>query len=182
MALKQTSIRSGCVNPESLTDAYRLHRIILDVAPCYLSISPLDVEHLELVYGFDLEAPANRDEIVLEAARSGDSPLASLVNTSRESILDVQPFIGFALTESCDLQAYVEVKTRGRASELVGSTFADEPISVYLTVRRQGPLRGMDDFAAIFGALAGHGERLAEERVIPNVVMPIREAIQGRSF
>jgi hypothetical protein len=178
MALKQTSIRSGSVNPDSLDSAYRLHRMILDVAPCYLSISPLDVDHLELVYGFDLEATTNRDEAVFTALW-GDSPLASLVNTTHESILDAQPFIGFSLTESCDLQAFVEVKTRGRAIEVASGRFAEEPISVYLTVRRQGPLRGVDDFVSIFGALAGHGERLAEERVIPYVVMPIREALMN---
>lgn len=179
MALKQTSIRSGSVNPTSLESAYRLHRMILEVAPCYLSISPLDVDHLELVFGFDLEATGNRDEAVFQALL-GDSPLASLVNLSQETILDAQPFVGFALTETCDLQAYVEVKTRGRTPETGLIRFADEPISVYLTVRRQGPLRGVEDFISVFGALAGHGERLAEERVIPHIVMPIREALLGR--
>jgi hypothetical protein len=179
MALKQTSIRSGWVNPENLEAAYRLHRTILDLAPYYLSISPIDVEHLELVFGFDLDAATNRDEAVF-AALLADSPLASLVSPDQETLLDAQPFVGFSLNASCDLQAFVEVKTRGKTWEVASGRFSEEPISVYLTVRRHGPFRTMDEFASVFGALAGYGERLAEERVIPHVVMPIREALADR--
>ncbi len=176
LALNQTAIRSGWVNPESLEEAYRLHRLILEVAPYFLSISPLDVEYVELVFGFDIEAETNRNEVVFEALL-GDSPLADLVDTGRESVLDVQPFIGFSLTHRCDIQAFVEVKTRTRSREVASGRFAGDPISVYLTVRRCGPFRTIQDFIDSFGTLAGHAERLAEERVIPCVVMPIRERV-----
>jgi hypothetical protein len=179
LALRRTSIRSGWVNPESLEQAYKLHRLILNVAPYFLSISPLDVEFLELVFGFDLQAERNRNEVVFEALLA-DSPLASLVDPNQEALLESQPFIGFALNERCDLQAFVEVKTRTRTSEVAAGRFDDEPISVYLTVRQYGSLKSVDEFPTGFATLAGHIERIAEERVIPNVVMPIREAIMSR--
>ena len=178
-ALTGTAVRSGWVNPLSLEEAYRLHQLILDIAPFFLSISPIDVEYIELVYGFDLDAETNRNEIVFDALL-GNSALAGLVDHDSESILDAQPFLGMCLNDSCDLQAFVEVKTRTRSAEIATGHFDDQPISVYLTVRRYGPLRAIEEFKTTFGTLAGHIERLAEERVLPNIVVPIREAILSR--
>ncbi len=176
MALRQTSIRSGWVNPDGLDTAYRLHRLILEIAPYYLSVSPIDVDYIELVFGFDIRAGVNRNEIVLNALLA-DSPLAALIDEGRESVIDAQPFLGFSLNNGCDLQAFVEIKTRTEASEVASGHYEDEPISVYLTARRQGPLTSIEDFTNSFGMLAGHVERIAEDRVIPHIVLPIREAI-----
>lgn len=177
LALNQTAIRSGWVNPETLEKSYRLHRLLLEVAPYYLSISPIDVEFVELVFGFDIEAETNRNEVVFDAL-IGDSPLRSLVDMERETVLDAQPFVGFSLSSRGDLQAFIEIKTRTRTREVATGRYSNEPISVYLTVRRYGPFRELSSFADAFGTLAGHAERLAEERVIPYVVVPIREAIK----
>ncbi len=176
LALRKTTIRSGCVNPESLEHAYRLHQTILEVSPYFLSISPLDIEFIELVYGFDLQAERNRNEVVF-ATLLADSPLAALVNPHDEAIIESQPFLGFALNSRCDVQAYMEIKTRSRTAEIAAGKFTDEPISVYLTVRQYGSLKTIDDVKSCFGALAGHGERLAEERVLPHIILPLREAI-----
>jgi hypothetical protein len=58
--------------------------------------------------------------------------------------------------------------------------FPSEPISVFLTVRRTAPIAKLEDLPAAMAALAGHAERLAEERVIPSVLVPIRNAILSR--
>lgn len=178
MALDRTAIRSGRVNPPALDEAYRLHRLILETAPWFLSISPLDVDFVELMFGFDLEAERNRNDVVFDALVAG-SPLADLVEPDREPLLEVQPFVGFALNEACTLQAYVEVKTRTRAAEIARGRYESEPISVYLTVRQHGPFSSIEHFTDCFGTLAGHAERLAEERVIPSVVVPLRAQLLG---
>jgi hypothetical protein len=179
MALRRTSIRSGWVNPESLEQAYKLHRLILEISPFFLSISALDVEYIELVFGFDLRAPVNRNEVVFEALVEG-SPLAGLVDLEQESVLEAQPLVGFSLSPSCDHQAFVEVKTRVSAQEVAQGRFEDQPISVYLTVRRYASMGSITELASTFGALAGHAERLAEDRVIPYVIQPIRDALYSR--
>jgi len=179
MALRRTSIRSGWVNPESLDQAYKLHRLILEIAPFFLSISALDVEYIELVFGFDLRASVNRNEVVYDALIAG-SPLAGLVDRDREHLLESQPLIGFSLTESCDHQAFVEVKTRVSAAEVAQGRFEDQPISVYLTVRRYPSMGSITELASSFGALAGYAERLTEDRVIPCVLQPIRDALYMR--
>ena len=176
LALRRTTVRSGVVNPESLEPAYRLHRTVLEIAPYYLSISPLDIEFIELVLGFDLRAERNRNEVVFEALLA-DSPLAALIDPHDDTIIESQPFLGFALNTRCDVQAYVEVKARTRTAEIAAGKFEDEPISVYLTVRQYGSMKTVDDVKNCFGALAGHSERLAEERVLPHVILPLREAI-----
>ncbi|HMN95711.1 MAG TPA: hypothetical protein PKC43_05610 [Phycisphaerales bacterium] len=198
VSLRRTSVRSGWVNPESFEQAYRLHRLLLDTTPYFLSISPLDIDHIELVYGFDFEvAPEiNRDEVVFSALLA-DSPLASLVDRGAETVIDAQPLIGIALAppegsgegapegsaaapgRPAPFTAYVEVKTRARP-ESPATRGEAEPISVYLTVRRLGAIRSLDECAAIFSGLVEHAEHLADSRVVPHVVAPIHAALLGR--
>jgi hypothetical protein len=177
-SLRLTSVRSGWVNPDSPEQAYRLHRLILDTAPYFLSISPLDIDHLELVFGFDLEAGRNRDETVFDALLA-DSPLASLIDRDVESIVDAQPFIGIALDADGATQAFVEVKTRSKPEDVPSSRAEGEPISVYLTVRRVAGLRTLEECATVFASLAEHAERLADQRVVPYVVAPIHRRLMG---
>lgn len=175
LALGRTAVRTGWVNPGSLAEAYRLHRMILELAPFYLSISPLDVEHVELLFGFDVETSRNPHEVVFDALYA-DSPLRGLVDDGREVVVDAQPMIGFTVSRDALVQAFVEVKTRAPTDAILDGRAEGEPISVYLTVRRSGPFRTIEEFRDVFGALAGHAERLAEERVIPSVVAPLLRA------
>ncbi|MGA1266851.1 MAG: hypothetical protein ACO32J_06690 [Phycisphaerales bacterium] len=180
VALRQTSLRSGFVNPADLGDAYRLHRTVLETAPWFLSIRPLDIDHVELVFGFDFEAEGNRDAIIFDALLA-DTPLAGLLERDHDEPLDVQPFIGLHLDRGDGVQAFVEVKTRSRGQDTTQpQRHASEPISVFLTVRRSGPLEKLEDLPRVLAALTGHAERLAEQRVIPSVLIPIRDAILSR--
>ena len=78
LALRRTSIRTGHVNPPAMADAYSFHRLLLDVAPAFLSVSPIDIDFIELLFGFDLECSGNHDEVVYEALFQ-DTPLAGLM-------------------------------------------------------------------------------------------------------
>ncbi|MFO0828950.1 MAG: hypothetical protein U0572_12485 [Phycisphaerales bacterium] len=179
VAMRQTSVRSGAVNPQSLEDAYALHTRILEVAPYYLSISPLDVDSVELVFGFDFETTAPRDEIIFDALLA-DSPLSALVDRQQDALIDVQPGIAISLSESGDLTASFEIKSRSARTDMPTLFGDEEPISVFLSVRRQGPIRTLDDLKTVFASLCGHAERLTEHRVIPHLVVPIRNAILAR--
>ncbi|TVQ53087.1 MAG: hypothetical protein EA377_08810 [Phycisphaerales bacterium] len=176
LSLNGNSIRSGWVNPETVHDAYRLHQLVLELMPFYLTVSPIDVEFIELVFGFDLIAETNRSEVVINALL-GRSPLADLIGGDLETPLDAQPFIGLCLNEDGTRQAFIEVKPRTRAEEIASGHYDAQPISVYLTVRQCGPIRALEELAATFGTLAGYAERLAEERVVPHIVIPLRETI-----
>jgi hypothetical protein len=176
VGLRPRAIASGMVNPNHIEDAYNLHRLVLELSPYYLSLTPLHVEFIELVYGFDLTARENRNNIVLQTLLA-NTPLASLADESMEPLLDVQPRIGFALNEACDLQAFVEVKTRTSAAEAATQVFQDEPISVFLTIRKNGPIQAIEELDSTFDRLAGHIEHIAEHRVVPDIVVPLHQAI-----
>lgn len=179
VALRQTTLRSGVVNPTDLDEAYRLHRRLLEICPYYLSVSPLDFDHLELVFGFDFEAERDRDEIVFEALLA-QSPLAELVDRDRERLVEAQPLLGIALDDDPRMQAFFEVKSRPMRGGGIPGLEGPEPISVYLTVRVSGPIQSIEELPSLLARLAGHGERLVEDRVIPSVLVPIRRAILSR--
>lgn len=175
MALRSTSVRSGVVNPSSVEEGYSLHKQVLELAPTYLSISPLDVDYLELLYGFDLTANGNHDAIVLDALIPG-SPLAALLDIPNTSPIDCQPLIGLSLGKRGDIECYFEVKTRpgnGHPRE----TEAGDAISVYCTLRKFGGIAETKELPGILAKLAKIGEDLVEHRVVPGLIVPIREAI-----
>lgn len=178
LAIRNNNVRAGCVNPESLADAYALHEHILEVAPYFMSISSLDVDFLELLYGFDLSASGNHDQIVFDALIAG-SPLAALLDAPGASIIDCQPLFGLSLGERGEVEADFEIKTRSGARQGGGQRqeARGEPISVYLTLRKYGPVSDMTYLRSVFQMLARFGEDLLESRVVPKMLVPIRNAL-----
>ncbi|MGD9790674.1 MAG: hypothetical protein AB7Q00_12245 [Phycisphaerales bacterium] len=177
LACRAANIRSGCVNPATLAEGYALHKSVLSLAPVYLSVTALDVDYIELMYGFDLAAGGNHDAIVLEALIPG-SPLATLLDVPGAMPIDCQPMIGFALGRPGDLEVHFEVKTRpSPSSQPKDPADGQDPISVYLTLRKFGPVNDVADLPKIFDKLSGIGEELLETRVVPGLLLPIREAI-----
>ena len=73
-------ICSGQVNPETVEAAIEQHRLVLELAPYSLTISPLDCEALDLLFGFDFTYRGNHNQVVAEAL--GSSP-------SMERILEI---------------------------------------------------------------------------------------------
>jgi len=177
LAMRRTSIRTGCVNPPTMDEAYALHRLILEVAPYHLTISPLDVDYVELLFGFDLECKANHDEIVYDALIAG-SPMADLFNVPDAKIMEVQPVFSLSLNEQSDLHASFEVKTRTKTRRgRMSRRYRQEPINIFLTLRKYGPIQEIHDLKEIFELLAQQAEVLASERVVPNLLNPIARQI-----
>lgn len=194
VAVRPGNVRSGVVNPGGPDDAYGLHRTVLEVAPFFLSISPLDIEYVELLYGFDFHAPGNQDQIVAEALLA-DSPLAGMFDIPGIMPLEFQPLVGFVITDEDEplasepasdeddarlmagTEVHVEVKTRsGLARDAEGH---GEPISLYVTLRRYEPVRDLEGLPRALAQLASRGQALIEDRVIPQLVRPLRDAIAG---
>lgn len=175
VALRQNSVRAGHVNPQEMESAYKYHQLILEIAPYNLTISPLDVDFVEVVLGFDLECPDNHDEVVCEALY-GDTPLAELNGIRGARLIDVQPIFGLSLDKRGDEHAYFEVKTRSKSKRGKGK-YRDEPISLFLTMRRHGPIDRVDDLHPIYKELATKADELASDYLIPNMLTPIARQI-----
>jgi hypothetical protein len=183
LSLRRSTIRTGYVNPPSMEQAYDLHRLILELSPYHLTISPLDVDFLELLYGFDLECHGNHDQVVYDALLA-DTPLGRLgkaPNLPHAKIMDVQPIFGLSLSKPGDLQAYFEVKTRKRSRRGSGKRYAEEPISLFLTLRKYGPVKRIEDLKHVFEVLVDQIEVLATERFVPDLLTPIARQITNSS-
>ena len=187
VAVRSSTIRSGSVNPNTFDDGYAIHKSVLEIAPYFLSISPLDIEYVELLYGFDLAASGNQDAIVAEALLEG-SPLGELIDLENATTIDFQPLIGMLLSpegvrpegglrRAADgIEANLEVKTRsGGASR--GEEGTGEPISVYVTLRRYEPVTNLKAMPSVFRTLSDQAEHLIEQRVLPGLIAPLRRAI-----
>lgn len=176
LGLRKTSIRSGSVNPDSASDAYQLHKLVAENAPYFLDVSPLDIEYVELLFGFDLLAAGNHDAIVFDAVIAG-SPLAHLADVPGASPIECQPIIGVSLGDEPEVQAHFEVKTRSGSRQSRSGEFREEPISVYLTMRKHGPVADVKELPRLIDTLVQHGESLVESRLVPSLLVPIRKAI-----
>ena len=55
LAIEPRRLCSGHVNPPSLEDAYAQHELVLELAPHLLTISVLDCEALDVMFGFDFD-------------------------------------------------------------------------------------------------------------------------------
>ncbi len=176
LALRRHSIRTGHVNPDSLEQAMDYHKLVLEMAPNYLSLSPLDIDFVELMYGFDLECEKNHDAVIFDAL-FGDTPLQAMIPEAPGRVLDVQPVFGHALNDSGSLQAYYEVKSRPKSRRGSSKRYTGEPISLFVTVRKYGPVGELNTLGQTMDSLHERCEALAAERLVPHMLRPITEKI-----
>lgn len=178
VGLRRTSVRAGHVNPQTMEEAYKFHRLLLEVAPYHLTLSPLDVDYLEVLFGFDLECRQDHDEVIYEALIA-NSPLGNLIRPGalpgmpQARVIDVQPMFGISLSDRGDTQAYFEVKTRTRGRRRQPSRYPNEPISLMLVLRKYGPIHKLEELEDNFETLRNFGETLATERLVPDLLTPI---------
>jgi hypothetical protein len=179
LALEPKRLCSGFVNPSSLEEAYKQHEMVLELAPHLLTISVLDCEALDVMYGFDFTYEGNHDEVVAEAL--GVIPgMEALFEQGPARVINYEPTITLALEDSCRLQARMTIETRTNAYQVRTGEFGDDQISLYFTVRQYwGP--GPDaSFIESFRRQRTLGEELLKTAVIPRIVQPLARAIASR--
>ena len=82
-----------------------------------------------------------------------------------------------SLSRRGEEQAYFEVKTRTKSRRGSSARFKHEPISLFLTIRRYGPVDTLDDLGDRFSQLAEKAENLATDRFVPLLLTPIAREI-----
>lgn len=181
LRLETNSIRFGQFAPNNLEDVRCLGELVLTQAPYHLTLSDLVYDHMEVVYGFDLRYSGNHDQLVAETLLGDHAAAAFLFGEQAAQVIDAQPYFGIALTPECDMQAYVEVKSRTTTYEVQSANFAGEPISVLLTVRKYWGLDGDASPIEVLRVLCDAADELAVEKVVPGFVNPLAAAIASRS-
>jgi hypothetical protein len=178
--LDVSSLRFGCFAPTNLEAAREFHDLILEQAPYHFSFSSIDFDHFDLVYGFDLEYRGNHDQLLAETFWS-DHPLAGfLFGEEAAHIIDAQPYLGISLTPNCELQAYVEVKSRTSSYEIRSTDFEAQQMSVMLTLRRYWGVSEDVSLAEAQRTMFQQADSLAADKVVPLLVNPLATAIAGR--
>ena len=180
ISLEQRRLSSGHVNPSSVEESLTLHALLLEMAPHHLGISAIEMDYLDVLFGFDLGFGGNHDEIIAESLFA-ESPLACLTEVPGSKAVDFQPTITVALTEDCRLQARIDVVTRTNSYQVRTGDYSDDAISVYLIIRRYWGDRPKQPMEKLLTQMAEKAEELCSSYVVPRVLRPISSAIASRS-
>lgn len=172
-------ICSGKVNPTTLDDVMDQHQLILDIAPFMLSVSPLDCESLDLLFGFDFTYRGNHNQLVTEALGVGTG-LEPLANYPGATVINHEPSITLALDEECRRQCRISIETRTNAYHVRTAEYPEEQLSVYVTARQYGSLGPDVGFAETLTELSELCQDVIENYVIDNVLQPLARTIAMR--
>jgi len=179
VAMESRRLSTGHMNPESLEDSYRQHEMVLDLAPPLLTISLLDCEALDVMFGFDFTCEGNHDEVIAEAFGVGEA-FEGLLELPRARVINYEPSITLTLDESCQLQCRVAIETRTNAYQVRMGEYGDDQISVYFTVRQYWGTGPEMSFLESFRRQRKIGEEILEGSVLPKIVRPLAQAIASR--
>lgn len=180
MCLEPRRICSGAVNPASIDEAMEQHLLLLQLAPYMLSVSPLDCEALDFLFGFDFLYRGNHDELVAEALSTGSS-FDSLLESPGARPLNFEPNLTMSLGDDCRRQCRIMVETRTNAYQVRRNDYPEDSISVYFTVRQYGSLPHDGSLEETLKELRSDCERLLQQHIIEPVLRPLALAIQQRS-
>ena len=167
---------TGYVNPPSLQAAVDQHTKVMELIPYMLSVSPLDCESLNFMFGFDFNYRGNHNQLLAEALGTIPS-VERLLEIPGATPISNEPGITFALDEDCRLQARMSVETRTSAYHIRTGEYADEQLSVYLTVRRYGALEEGKDFVQSMNDLRDVCQDLIDNYIIEQVLVPLQQTI-----
>jgi hypothetical protein len=180
VSLESRRLNAGHVNPANVEQALELHTLLLQLAPFHLGVSPVEIDYLDILFGFDLTFSGNHDEIIAESLLA-DSPLNCLNEEPGSKPVDFQPSVTVALTDDCRLQARIDIVTRTSSSQVRTGDYCDDVISVCLILRRYWGDRPRMPMEKLLLEMADRAERLCDRHILPRIVRPISSAIASRS-
>lgn len=180
LSIEAKRISAGHVNPDSVEESLKLHTMLLEHAPHLLGISPVEIDYLDVLFGFDLGFTGNHDEIIADSLLA-ESPLSCLTEEVGAKPVDFQPTVTVALSEDCRLQARIDVVTRTNSYQVRTGDYSDDVISVYLILRRYWGDRPREPMEVMLASMAERAEQLCHSYILPRVVKPISAAIASRS-
>jgi hypothetical protein len=169
-------ICSGMVNPNQVEDALEQHRLALELVPYMLSVSPLDCESLDLLFGFDFTYRGNHSQLVADAL-GGPPAMEKLGEIPGAAVINYEPSITLALDENCRLQCRMSIETRTNAYQVRTGEYPEEQLSVYVTARQYGSLGPDMSFLSALDNLHGLCRRLVDGYVIEYVLEPLARTI-----
>jgi len=169
-------ICSGSVNPTTVEEALAQHSLVLDLAPYGLSVSPIDCEALDLLFGFDFTYRGNHNELVAEAL-SMSPAFERCMEVPGSKVINYEPSLTLTLDEDCRLQCRVSIETRTNAYQIRAGDYGEDQMSVYVSVRRYGSLDPGETFVDTLGTLSRVCKDLLENYVVEHFLEPLARTI-----
>ncbi len=167
---------SGQVNPETIEEAMDQHKLVLELAPYLLSVSPLDCEALDLLFGFDFTYRGNHNQLIAEAL--GVCPaMDRLTEIPGAIVISDEPSLTIALDEECRLQFRLSVESRTNAYHVRTGDFPEEQLSVYATARQYGSLSPDSTYVDTLGRLSRLCYEMIDKHVVEQVLQPLARTI-----
>jgi len=176
LSMEARRISSGFVNPQDCDMCEEQHRLVLELVPYMLTVSPLDCEALDYLVGFDFAYRGNHDAVIAKALGTC-SGFDGLLDVDGATVLNCEPSLTISLEDSCRLQARLFIETRTNAYHVRRNDFPEEHISVYFTVRQYGSLEYDASFAERLSLLRTRSDELMDQFVIDQVLLPLGQAI-----
>ena len=175
-AVETKRLCSGQVNPSSLEAVLEQHRLVLDLAPALLSISPLDCEALDVLFGFDFAYRGNHNALLAEALGVGPA-LDRVAELPGGRVINYEPSLTISVDEDCRVQVRVSTETRTNAFQVRTGAFTEEPLSVYVTARQYGSLDPDVSYVQAMERLAGLAREVVDACVVEQILRPLARAI-----
>ncbi|MFO0868855.1 MAG: hypothetical protein U0935_07865 [Pirellulales bacterium] len=175
-SIEPRRVCSGAVNPTNVAAALQQHSRVLELVPYALSVSPLDCESLNVMFGFDFFYRGNHSQLLAEAL--GLCPaFERLAELPGSTVLSYEPALQLALEADCRTQVRLSFETRTSAYHVRSGEFPEEQLSVYLTARRYGSLEPGDTYVASLERLAQTCCEIVDNYLIEHVLNPLRHTI-----
>jgi hypothetical protein len=174
--IESRRVCSGQVNPTSVEDALKQHKLVLELAPYMLSVSPLDCEALDLLFGFDFSYRGNHNQLVAEAL--GLPPAYErMMDVPGTGVISYEPSFTLALDDECRVQCRLSIETRTNAYQVRTGEFPEEQLSVYFTARQYGSLNPDMTYVEALENLTRICREMVDSYVIDHVLQPLARAI-----
>jgi hypothetical protein len=175
-AVEPRRLCSGQVNPSSIDEAIAQHRLVLDLAPAFLSVSPLDCEALDVLFGFDFAYRGNHNALLAEALGVGPS-LENFADIPGARVINHEPSLTIALDEECRTQVRIGTETRTNAFQVRTGEFAEEQLSIYVTARQYGSLDPDMTYVDCLERLTAVAREVVETCVVDQILRPLARTI-----
>jgi hypothetical protein len=180
LSLEANRLSSGYLNPESPQDAYKYNKSVLETVPYYLAISPVDLDYLDVLWGFDFQCKGNHHELIAEALL-GNTPLGRMMDAPGARGVNFEMSGIVALSEDARTHARVWVEPRTSPAQVRSGDFSDEMLSVYVILRQWSGGKRLPELHDLHTQLIETGEKFVDEHVLGAFLSPIRNAIARRS-
>ena len=162
-AVEAKRLCSGQVNPSSIDDALEQHRLVLDLAPAFLSVSPLECEALDVLFGFDFAYRGNHNALLAEALgvgpaleRLGDAPGARVIN--------YEPSLTIAIESGSE-----------RMRQVVNKKLSSEEIYSAARYAKEGGLTGLK----LYGMVGLPTEEDTDVEATAELLLALKKATPG---